>query len=580
MSVLFLSPPRRHDGSKYLFNNATLSLASYLARRDMEAWVEPLAGPQWRERLARALDRRQPAVVAVSCKWWDTLYGAVEVARLVKEHRPSCKVVCGGQTATSFASELVTVGGFDAVIRGDGELPLLEYARGKPTCNLTTADGTLPHTYVQPRGGTEDLTLVPDLSTIADTSLLHHAGFTAPYVWTGKGCQSACLYCAGSSYGHKKNFGRTGYLYRPLEQTLADMQALAPWTRGCFMYDFDPVTDPGRLDYYAELFAQLPQGVYHGALYCWSLPTLEFVDLCARTFASAVISVDAQTYSEPLRRRLADRNQIKPFASDAEIVAVLERIESHGNLHASVYGIVGLATETAEDVELASRFSESLQRRFAPILQAKGVNFTPLTIEPDSLMDRNPGKYGLEKLRSGFQDYLEFTGSCFARSGGGVFGAPYSPDLPHPYGIRIAGDAPDRVYHDFQRLKSAVDGLSESHEAQQAVAALAVGRFEVALQLRSRSIFQDDWRLVLWAVDEALRLGLPQVRVDARAAQMRVPPWEVLEYDERLDYLGPRVGPLREALASRRLRLVIGGTRGQSWGFLEELGAEIKVPRM
>lgn len=580
MSVLFLSPPRRHDGSKYLFNNATLSLASYLARRGMEARVEPLAGPHWRERLVRALDKHQPDVVAVSCKWWDTLYGAVEVARMVKEHRPSCKVVSGGQTANSFAQELVTLGGFDAVIRGDGELPLLEYARGNPTCNLTTREGTLPHNYVQPRGGSEDLTLLPDLTQIADRSLLHHAGFTAPYVWTGKGCQSACLYCAGSSYGHKKNFGRTGYLYRPLEHTLADMNALSPWTRGCFMYDFDPVTDPGRLDYYRELFARIPRGVYHGALYCWSLPTPEFVDLCAETFASAVISVDAQTYSEPLRKRLASRNQIKPFASDEEILAILERIESHPNLHASAYGIVGLATETAEDVELASRFSEHLQRRFAPVLQANGVNFTPLTIEPDSLMDKNPGKYGLEKLRSGFRDYLEFTGSCFARSGGGVFGAPYAEDLPHPYGIRLAGDAPDRVYRDFQRLKSAVDGISEAHESQHALSSMHVGQFEVALTLKTRSIFQDDWRLVLWAVDEAMRRGLPQVRIDARQAHVRVPPWEVLEYDERLEYVGPRVGPLREALAARRLRMVIGAGQGQSWGFFEELGAEVKTPRM
>ena len=106
-----------------------------------------------------------------------------------------------------------------------------------------------------------------------------------------------------------------------------------------------------------------------------------------------------------------------------------------------------------------------------------------------------------------------------------------------------------------------------------------VGQFEVALTLKTRSIFQDDWRLVLWAVDEALRRGLPQVRIDARQAHVRVPPWEVLEYDERLDYVGPRVGPLKEALASRRLRMVIGAGSGQSWGFFEELGAEVKTPR-
>ena len=56
--------------------------------------------------------------------------------------------------------------------------------------------------------------------------------------------------------------------------------------------------------------------------------------------------------------------------------------------------------------------------------------------------------------------------------------------------------------------------------------------------------------------------------------------FEVLDYDERREFLGPRLDPLREALARRRLRLVVRAAHGQSWGFLEELGAEIKFPRV
>jgi len=55
-------------------------------------------------------------VVAISCKWWDTLYGAVELARLVRRRLPKVTLVAGGQTATYFAEDLVLKSDFDAVV--------------------------------------------------------------------------------------------------------------------------------------------------------------------------------------------------------------------------------------------------------------------------------------------------------------------------------------------------------------------------------------------------------------------------------------------------------------------------------
>ena len=230
VDVLFLSPPRRRDGSRYLFNNATLGLASYVVRHGLSARVEPLMGPDWLERLHRAIDQWKPRWVAISCKWWDTVFGAVQVAEHIRRHYPEIRLVTGGQTATSFAEELLQKTCFDAVLTGDAEKPLLQLLQGDPRCNAwirrDNALVRLPQTYVQPAQGGEPLPLVEDLGQLAPAELLYQAGATAPFVWTGKGCRSACSYCSGSAYGHKKLFGRTGFQYRPVEEVLSDIQAL------------------------------------------------------------------------------------------------------------------------------------------------------------------------------------------------------------------------------------------------------------------------------------------------------------------------------------------------------------------
>lgn len=576
IDVLFLSPPRRSDGSKYLFNNATLALASYLAQHGRTVRVEPLVGPQWRERLERALTNWKPRWAAISCKWWDTVYGATEVARFIREQHPEIKLVTGGQTATSFAEELIAKTCFDAVITGDAEVPLLQLVEGDPRCNVVLRDPhaatprRLPQTYVQPRTGGEKLALVPDLTQIAPADVLYHAGYTAPFVWTGKGCQSACTFCSGSAFGHKKLFGRTGFQYRPLEHTLADMEALAPWTQHTVMFDFDPVTDPGREQYYLELARQLPPKQYHAAFYAWTLPSREFIQAVSESFASVLVSLDAQTYSEPLRHRLSSRNQLKPFASDLELLDRLEFMRRFDNVHGVVYGIIGLQTETAYDVERGESLMSYIQDAYHDVLQPNGVHTTPLSIEPDSLMDRNPEKYGMRRLRHGLDDYLQYTKIRFDALDEEVFQAKYREDQPHPYGVHQAHEDPERVYHDFTRIQQKIMEKAHRWESEKAVESLRIEPEAVTLNLRTRSIFQDDWRLMIWAASQALQHGIPRVRFNTEQAHVRVPPPQIFPYDDQFVWAGAEWERIKAARAEGKLAIDFQPGPTTDWGFLKD----------
>ena len=72
IDVLFLSPPRRLDGSNYLFNNATLQLASFLTQNGLTVRVEPLVGADWKDRLEKALSGWKPRWRRCMRRWWIT----------------------------------------------------------------------------------------------------------------------------------------------------------------------------------------------------------------------------------------------------------------------------------------------------------------------------------------------------------------------------------------------------------------------------------------------------------------------------------------------------------------------------
>lgn len=567
--VLFLSPPRRGDGSRTLFNNATFTLASYLRRRGVEARIQPLIGPNWIEHLVQALQER-PEFAAISCKWWDTLYGATEVARLVKAFSPSTRTVLGGQTATAFAEELVGRAPVDAVVRGDGERPLYELVTGQPTCNLTTREGTLPQSYVQQSEDGEDLRLF-ELESLASPAFLEFA-LQDPFVWTGKGCKATCLFCAGSALGHKRLFGRKGYMYRPIEHVLHDMKLMEPYCGGRYMFDYDPVADPGRGGYYQELFSALEPKRYHVAFYSWSLPEPDFLELIVKTFRSAVVSIDAQTYSEPLRRRLAEKRMIKPFTPNAAIEEALQYLQSHPNIGVSVYGILGLSGESPEDVGLAEGW---IDRLLSGLRHDMGeVHLTPLSIEPGSLVDRDPEKYSMVALRRGYQDYLKFTGLAWKGSGG-FHEAAYDAALPHPYGLYQQGQRPDRVYSDFSRIKARLESFYAQRRHRRALEAISFGPDEVRLTLRSESMFEDYWKNLTWAAGIALDRGLRRLRVDAREGFAWVPSAGALELSGQHEYVALRMPAVREAMERGALEVDIETGPGQSWGFWQEAGARL-----
>jgi radical SAM superfamily enzyme YgiQ (UPF0313 family) len=199
MDLIIFNPPRYRSGHHHKFNNALLWLASYLHQRNVTVRVVPLNTENFVDVVEAELARYRPRFVAISCKWWDTLYSSTWIASLVKRRDPSIVTIAGGQTATFFARELVEETDFDVVIRGDGEDPLFRLVTGQPPLNCVfKGDRELipvKQQYVQTQETLREIHLVDDLEEIlSDTSVLNS------YVWTGKGCTESCMYCSANAW--------------------------------------------------------------------------------------------------------------------------------------------------------------------------------------------------------------------------------------------------------------------------------------------------------------------------------------------------------------------------------------------
>jgi radical SAM superfamily enzyme YgiQ (UPF0313 family) len=461
MRVLFFNPPRYRSGGHHKFNNAMLWLASYLYRRGVEVRIVPLNDANYDETIRREIETFRPKLAAVSCKWWDTLYSSTYVAARIKECDPAVITVAGGQTATSFAAELVEHAPFDVVVRGDGEEPLWRLASGQEPLNCVfKGQAYIPPRsawYVQAEESFKDIYLIENLEEIvSDTSVLNS------YIWTGKGCVETCVYCSANAWNNKTSFGRVKYVYRPIEQVVGEVAILGKYPgAGRVTFDFDPLRGNVDEDYHLKLFAALPQKK-HNVYFCsWSLPSEPLIDALAETFNFVELCIDVQTCSERLRRVLGERRYLKAFFSDAALEDVLRHCQRYDNFSIDLSTLMGLPSETDEDVRVIKPFSDRLYERFEDV---RYPYVSPMNAEPGALLLRSPEKYDMVLFRRTFDDFLRYTRRSFERNINCYQPHEYGTGVYHPLGVvqRSAYESGDvfGVYEAWKAVQENVERRS------------------------------------------------------------------------------------------------------------------------
>ena len=170
---------------------------------------------------ARAVNAR---IVGISSLFTPYAFQALETAAAIKRYLPHCKIVMGGHHPTALPEEVISHADVDFVIRGEGEIALLQLARtlatdgdlkAVPGLVYRKSDGTL---HISDPATLTDLAQLP----LPAHDLLNHnyyrrSKYGALTIAASRGCPMACSYCS-MGFGADQSYHR-----RSATQVLAEI---------------------------------------------------------------------------------------------------------------------------------------------------------------------------------------------------------------------------------------------------------------------------------------------------------------------------------------------------------------------
>ena len=381
-----------------------LYLAGYLRRNGIEAFVRLYDRDVTHAEVTRSLEalvtRVRPKLVGISLKWFHHVDRALLIARTLRKIDPEIEIVLGGNSASYWWRELSAYDCFDHIALGDGEVPLLALCQGEPNppnCVTRDPDGSprrLPLQYVQGATNTEDI----HYSHFGELFLsqMDANGFSG-WVAPGKGCGENCLYCGGARGNQKAAFGRAKPFLRAEENVRRDHQEIANHTWQ-LRYDFSGST----ADFLSSTWAGVDLSQHACMYFLWGIARMELIDALATTFEQVHMVLDIGCFSETQRQEQMRRGLLKPCASDAELMKIIDHCRRHRNLSVEISGIAGLP--------FASKATLAEERRLADRVMSLDcvIGYQRLEAQPGALVTEHPARFDMRTEARSFTEFLDY----------------------------------------------------------------------------------------------------------------------------------------------------------------------------
>jgi anaerobic magnesium-protoporphyrin IX monomethyl ester cyclase len=206
--VLFYPP---YDGPPLGAPACLLSLAAPLLSAGFEvAIIDAAIEPNWLTAVLSEL--RDTLCLGISVLTGPMIYGAVRMAKAAKKHAPNVPVIFGGWHPSLLPGQTLQEPFVDAVVRGQGELTLLEVAenlaRGKTIHGIHSVSSKqfgLPQHAPERRLTLLDDLPMPAFEMIDFNSYERVSGQRKLAYATSVGCPYACNYCTDMVF-YKRRF--------------------------------------------------------------------------------------------------------------------------------------------------------------------------------------------------------------------------------------------------------------------------------------------------------------------------------------------------------------------------------------
>jgi amino acid adenylation domain-containing protein len=402
-----------------------LYLGSYLKRNGINAYCQFYDPARnyiaMKENIEELLRKIQPAVVAISLKWFLYIARVFDMCRIIKEYArkksKDIKVVIGGNTASYYWEEYIKNDFIDYLIRGDGEEPLIKICRGEnetviPNC-IYKKNGEIrenPFIYVQDETNSSEIYL----SHLDEIMLSHHASrFGTFFIVTHKGCAMNCLYCGGCNQAQQKTFNRKKVFKRGVKEVRKDILEALPFT-STFHFEFD-ILDKNLMDYCGQIWEGINLSEYFCVFSTLTPPADELIRLISKTFKYVYWDFDICTPSERHRKQLFSLGLVKPQPSDEDILDFMDRCEKYPNIEVRLNLITGLPYYTLEDIEPGEKLLYRIMNNYPNFGE---LRWARLHAQPGAPIVENAAKYHMRSYATRFKDFLNCSKENFNETSG------------------------------------------------------------------------------------------------------------------------------------------------------------------
>jgi hypothetical protein len=199
------------------------------------------------EKLSCIEKLRHLKLIGFSLHWHPQIAVSLKLAELIKmlPYGKNIPLVFGGMTASYFADELIKIPFIDFVVKGDGELPMLELFK---QVSLTRQDYSgVPNLLYKKEGKSlksAGIYTISDRSiteleekVIADGELFQKTGCVLSI---GRGCEQDCIYCGGTISALPEWGNRARVLRREARSMRSSIAAVIARGEGLYLLnDYD-----------------------------------------------------------------------------------------------------------------------------------------------------------------------------------------------------------------------------------------------------------------------------------------------------------------------------------------------------
>lgn len=433
-NISMVNPEDRQQKNIFFMPMGLFALADVLARNGFDAEIihtDLEAG----KTIEEILDFDTVDMVGLDDHWVNQSVTAVETAAAIKRIKPGMFVVLGGYSASLFAEEIIKdFPQIDAVVRGDGEIPLVELAHALHEEKLLGKDITNGHcaeklkkvqNLVWRDAGknvfANEITytaFVEDMEKLDFAALEYLRNWEgyrlSSFFWTNfgaiknspmflleaaRGCEYSCTFCGGNCLAQKKMANRTRTIFRSVESTLATIKKAISYGFETFYACLD--WENSDL-WFIELFRRIKEeklkiNFTYG---CWRLPSPKLVDAMSGASTEVIIEISPETSSNELRKKNKDA---RIAYTNEEMEACLDYINTKKNVKVQLFFGFYVSGDTPETAINTSEYILRLLIKYPGLLELEYANFST---DPGSLFFFNPDKYGIDIKVRNFKDYL------------------------------------------------------------------------------------------------------------------------------------------------------------------------------